>query len=114
MKFEIQAGIYNVDAWMVDGKPGTGSTPVEKMLALIFALWYLASILPVILMYFSGSRIGLQVAILGPLFYHLMISVNGFLFLESFAVCNPAVTTSNRIGVIHAILTMACIAIYKN
>ena len=98
---------------MVHGKPGTGHTPLEKLLALIFSLWYLASIFPVILMYLSGSTKGVQVAILSPLLYHVMISVNAFLFLEKFNVCRPGVTSANGIGVIHAVLTVACVIIYR-
>ena len=110
----IQGGIYSVDAWMVDGNPGAGNTPIEKLLALIFALWYLGSIFPVILTYLSGSAEGIQTAIMGPFFYHLSISINAFLFLESFNVCNPEITNANRIGIIHAILAAACYAVYRS
>ena len=99
---------------MVDGKPGTGNTPVEKMLAMIFSLWYLASIIPVILTYASSSTKGLQVAILGPFFYHLMISINSFLYLDSLNICNQDVTSANKIGVIHAVLALACPMVYRN
>lgn len=99
---------------MVDGKPGTGNTPVEQMLALIFSLWYLASIFPVILTYLSGSTKGLQISILAPLFYHIMISANAFLFLENINICNQDVTSANKIGVIHAVLAFACLVVYRN
>ena len=110
----IQGGIYSVDAWMVDGNPGAGNTPIEKLLSLIFALWYLGSIFPVILTYLSGSAEGIQTAIMGPFFYHLSISINAFLFLESFNVCNPEITNANRIGIIHAILAAACYVVYRS
>merc|ERR1712141_623088 len=109
----IQGGIYSVDAWMVDGNPGAGNTPIEKLLALIFALWYLGSIFPVILTYLSGSAEGIQTAIMGPFFYHLSMSINAFLFLESFNVCNPEITNANRIGIIHAILAAALRSLQK-
>ena len=98
---------------MVDGKPGTGNTPVEQLLALIFALWYLASILPVILTYISGSTTGKRVAILAPLFYHIAISLNAFLFFESMNVCNPVLTSATQVGVIHVILSIVCLIFYK-
>ena len=99
---------------MVDGKAGTGNTPVEKMLAMIFSLWYLASIFPVILTYLSGSTKGLQVSILGPFFYHLMISINSFLYFESLNICNQDVTSANKIAAIHAVLAVACLMVYRN
>ena len=107
-----QGGLYKVDTWMVDGKPGTGNTPIEKLLALIFALWYIASIFPVIAAYIYGSRSGKRVAILGPLFYHIAISINGFLFLDD--VCNPEATSATQIAVIHAVLAIVCFIIFKS
>ena len=106
--------MYNVDAWMVDGKPGTGNTPIEQLLGLIFSLWYLASIIPVTLCYLSGSSNGLKVAILTPLFYHLLISVCGFLFLNQTGVCNEELISGHRIGGIHALLATACLIVYIN
>merc|ERR1712001_303197 len=66
----FQAGVYSVDTWMVDGKPGTGTTPIEQLLGLIFSLWYLAGIIPVTLCYLSGNSYGLKVAIMAPFIYH--------------------------------------------
>ena len=99
---------------MVDGKPGTGNTPIEQLLGLIFSLWYLASIIPVTLCYLSGSSNGLKVAILTPLFYHLLISVCGFLFLNQTGVCNEELISGHKIGGIHALLATACLFVYIN
>jgi len=110
----FQAGVYNVDSWMVDGKPGTGNTPIEQLLGLIFSLWYLASIIPVTLCYLSGSSNGLKVAILTPFFYHFLISVCGFMFLDKIGVCNEELISGYKIGGIHAILATACLMIYMS
>ena len=99
---------------MVDGKPGTGDTPLEKMFTLVLSLWYLASISPVILSTISGSAKELRAAILVPLLYHTALSVNAFLFLENFKVCNPELHTPNSIGAIHAGLAIMCVKIYSN
>ena len=106
--------MYLVDTWMVDGKPGTGNTPVEKLFSLIFALWHLASILPVMLTYISGSTTGKRVAILAPLFYHVSLSIHSFLFFDSMKVCNPLRTSANFAGVAHAVLSVVCLIIYKS
>ena len=106
--------MYNVDSWMVDGKPGTGNTPIEKFLAMVFACWYLASILPVILSYLSGSTRGLQFAILGPLFYHLLISINSFLYLQEVGVLNDELNSANVVGMVHAFLGIVCLVLFKS
>lgn len=99
---------------MVDGKPGTGNTPIEQLLGLIFSLWYLASIIPVTLCYLSGSKNGLKVAILTPFIYHLLISLCGFLFLNKTGVCNEELISGPKIGGIHAFLAAACLVVYMN
>ena len=107
-------GVYDVGTWMVDGKPGTGNTPIEQLLGVIFSCWYLAGIIPVMLCYFSGNSKGLKVAILAPFFYHFLISVCGFMFLDKMNVCNVENTSANKIGVIHAILATACLVVYMD
>ena len=98
---------------MSEGKPGTGNTPLEKMFALVLGCWTLASIFPVILMYTSSSTRGLKAAILGPLFYHVIISINAFLYVEDFKVLNNELQSANMVGVIHASLGVVCMVVYS-
>ena len=99
---------------MVDGKPGTGNTPIEQFLGLIFSLWYLAGIIPVTLCYLSGNSYGLKVAIMAPFIYHFLISICGFMFLDKMNVCNEETTSGYKIGGIHAILATACLVVYMD
>ena len=99
---------------MAEGKPGTGNTPLEKMLALVFACWYLASILPVMVTYLSGSTRGLQAAILAPLFYHFLIGINLILYVDGFKVMNAGVSSANLAGAFHVGLAVVCLVVYKN
>ena len=102
--------MYTVDIWMIDGKPGTGNTPIEKLLALIFSLWYLGSIIPVIWSYFNGSPQKLKIAISGPFLYHLFVGYNFFFYVGNFNVCNPLLTTPSLIAAFHAMLAIVCVA----
>ena len=99
---------------MVNEKPGTGETPLEKLLAMVFACWYLASILPVILAYVSDDKTAKQVTILCPLVYHVMISINAFRIMGSWNVCNPEFVSHNGVGIIHAFLGVICVVIYRS
>ena len=95
---------------MIDGRPGTGNTPIEKLLALIFSLWYLGSIIPVIWSYFNGSPQKLKIAISGPFLYHLFVSYNFFFHVGNFNVCNPKLTTPSLVAAFHGMLAIVCVA----
>merc|ERR1712079_306414 len=62
---------YKPSSFLVEGKPGTGATPIEKLLEAVFAGWYLSSILGVILAYFFSSQ-SLKFTLICPMLYHLM------------------------------------------
>lgn len=99
---------------MVDGKPGTGDTPLEKFLALVMACWYLASIFPVILAHMYDSVSAKQAAILGPLFYHFAISINAFLYMGIWNLLNPESLSNNAVVMLHAFLGVICVALYRS
>ena len=58
---------YDPASFMVDGRPGTGATPLEKLLEAVFAGWYLSSIMGVLLNYFTGSSRTLKAALFCPI-----------------------------------------------
>merc|ERR1712080_526299 len=73
-------GLTDSSIWLTaDGKPGDGSSPTEKVLDGVFAMWYMGTILAVL---YANSlkerRVPLQVAMVPLLFSTLPIS----LFLE--------------------------------
>merc|ERR1712110_778744 len=47
---------YNPAAFLVNGKPGSGDTGIEKLLEAVFAGWYLSSIVGVLLAYNFSNR----------------------------------------------------------
>ena len=98
---------------MVEGKPGTGNTPLEKMLALVFACWYIASILPVIFAHISGSTRGVQSTILGPLLYHILVGINLVLYVGGFNVMNEEVSSAKLAGFTHIALGAVCLVVYN-
>ena len=97
--------------WMVDGKPGTGETPIEKLLDMIYSMWYVASILPVIMAQMSSSSTAMQWAIMAPLFYHIFIAINAYKFGDSWKVINPQHSSSKKIASIHTFLTAVCLVL---
>ena len=105
--------MYNSESWLVNGKPGTGETPLERLLSIIFGCWYLASSLPVVLAYLSDNDIARKFTILCPIIYHVLISIIFFLFAGSWNVCNTEVVSPNSAGIIHALLAAICVVLYK-
>ena len=71
--------LYDPSNFLVNGKPGTGSTEIEKFLEFVFGLWYTGSIAGVLLMFFCGSSAALCGALICPLYYHSMLSIAAFL-----------------------------------
>ena len=60
----------NADNFMVNGKPGTGHSPIERLLATIMSTWYLGSMAGVVWAHYAGMGIAKQAAIIGPFIYH--------------------------------------------
>ena len=109
----FQNGLYSNSSWMVNEKPGTGDTPIERLLSMIFSLWYLGSILPVIMAQRSGSSTAMQWAILAPLFYHILVTINFYLFGDGWKAINKQRASSVKIAAIHAFLTAVCLVLYQ-
>ena len=98
--------LYDPSNFLVNGKPGSGSTEIEKLLELTFGLWYTGSIDCVLLTFFifAGSSTALHGALICPLYYHYMLSIAAFLFFDKQKICNPAQIIGTSTGVVHAIL----------
>ena len=97
---------YDPASFMVAGKPGTGDTPMEKLLEAVFGGWYTSSIIGVLLAYFSGSSSTLRSTLVCPLIYHIMSSCVAVLFLEKWNVCNKAKTSAAMIGGFHSLMSL--------
>eukprot|EP00090_Calanus_glacialis_P047428 TRINITY_DN9843_c1_g1_i1.p1 TRINITY_DN9843_c1_g1~~TRINITY_DN9843_c1_g1_i1.p1 ORF type:complete len:148 (-),score=18.83 TRINITY_DN9843_c1_g1_i1:14-427(-) len=96
--------LYDPSNFFVNGKPGTGSTEVEKLVEFLFGLWYTGSITGVLLMFFWGSLDALCGALICPIYYHCMVSISSFLYFDKYKIPNPAKFTGSSIGIIHAVL----------
>ena len=110
--------MYDPKIWLIDGKPGTGSTPIEQLLWQILAVWYFASIVPLIIALQSSSTLAKQVAIIGPMTYHISISLTAFLFWGNLNVSNseklpPGLEGHHAAGIIHMIFGLICYVPYK-
>ena len=97
-------------SWLVNGKPGTGSTEIEKLLGFVFGLWYTGSIAGVLLTFFAGSSAALRGALICPLYYHVTVSIVCFLYFDKYKISNPAKLSGTLTGVFHAVL--ACMFAY--
>ena len=90
---------------IVDGTPGTGETPLEKLLEAVMAGWYLASIAAVLFAFFFGYKSGypapFRFSLVCPLLYHLLSSYNAIFLLPDWGVCNPAKQGPNVIVSFH-------------
>jgi hypothetical protein len=102
--FHISVPFYDPAAWYVNGKPGTGSTEIEKLLRFVFFLWYTGSIAGVLLMFFLGSSDAFCGALICPLYYHIMVSIGAFLYFDKYKIPNPAKYNGSSVCVIHAVL----------
>ena len=118
--FHILAGVgnlfkmpplYDSSNFLVHGKPGTGSTEIEKLLEFIFGLWYTGSISGVLLSNYWGLE-ALRGALKCPLYYHATLAIAAFLFFDKFKICNPAKTSGTVVGVIHSLLASIFVCIY--
>merc|ERR1712130_1017610 len=77
---------YKAENFMVAGQPGTGESPIEKLLEAVFAGWYISSILGVILAYFFSAQ-SFKFSMICPLFYHVMSTYTATFYIEDWGVC---------------------------
>ena len=99
---------------MVNGKPGTGETPIEKLLSGVMSSWYLASIIGVIWAHTTHISIARQAAIIGPFIYHFRSTMLGFLPGDLSTTFNQDKLSKNKLFKFHGVLAVACIMIYLN
>ena len=98
--------LYDPSNFLVNGKPGTGSTEIEKLLQFVFGLWYTGSIAGVLLTFFisTGSSAAFHGALICPLYYHFTVSIAAFLYFDKYKICNPEKLSGTLTGVVHAVL----------
>ena len=104
--------LYNVSWCMVNGRPSTGETGVERLLEIVFGLWYTGSIVGALLAYFFGSTAAMQGALVSPIFYHVFICIAAALYFDKYKICNPVERSGRRTAVKHAWLGGMCVFIY--
>ena len=96
--------LYDPSNFFVNGKPGTGSTEVEKLVEFLFGLWYTGSIAGVLLAFFAGSSPALRGALICPLYYHVTVSIACILYFDKYKISNPRKLSGTLTGVFHAVL----------
>ena len=103
--------LYDPANFLVLGKPGTGSTEIERLVEFIFGLWYTGSITGVLLTNHWGAE-ALRGALICPLYYHATVAVAAFLFFDKFKICNPAKASGAVVGVFHSLMASMFAYIY--
>ncbi len=93
----VQRGSYRPDAYLVNGVPGTGQTPFERLAAFVFGLVYLVPILAMVYSYFFERSV--RSTSISPAAYHL-ISSFGCLFVFPDAL-NPALASPFTSAMLH-------------
>merc|ERR1711981_1225702 len=75
------AGVFgkSYDNFMINGKPGTGSTPLEVLLSGVMSTWYLGSIVGVIWAHYTSVSIARQAAIVVCAIYHIKSTIQIYL-----------------------------------
>ncbi len=63
-------GLYRPDAYIVNGKPGTGETDFEQIATFVFGLVYLTPIVGFIYAHVEGSKSARRAAAIAPMLYH--------------------------------------------
>ena len=97
---------YDPANFLVNGKPGTGATEIEKLLEFVFGLWYTGSITGVLLAFFSGSSPALCGALVCPLYYHTTVSIAALLFFDKYKICNKRKASGTVVGLFHAVMAV--------
>jgi len=102
---------YDPSANLVgNGIPGTGETPIEKLLEGVFACWYLSSIAAVLLTLKLGGVHSQRAALFCPLLYHAFVAL--YVGFSSTQMFNPAILTNGMVGVMHGIFALFAIHAY--
>lgn len=94
-------GIYTPDAYLVNGKPGTGTTEFEVVATFVFAIVYLAPIAGLVHAHMEGTASARRSAAIAPMLYHIA-STFGVLFVFSRGL-NPAVAPLSAAAGMHAV-----------
>merc|ERR1712218_578837 len=102
---------YNAATFMVDGKPGTGETPIEKLLEAVFSGWYISSILGVILAYFYSPK-SLKFTLICPMLYHLVSTYGATFLMPEWGVCNEAVGSYKRVVGFHGLMSVMFVYLF--
>merc|ERR1711872_1108952 len=99
----------NFSNYIVNGKPGTGSTPIEEIVGSIMTTWYLGSGAGVIWAHYIGNAIARQGAIIICLFVHLKVFSKVFMSTERSRqeIVNPKSMTRNNELMLHGSLFVA-------
>jgi len=100
---------YNPAAFIVDGKPGTGNTGIEKLLEAVFAGWYLSSIVGVLLAYNFSNRSSVKFTLICPMIYHIMATYLGVFLVGDWGVCNitlPLNCSPRGMAIFHSFMTL--------
>ena len=104
--FKIGPDALTKPWWMVDGKPGTGDTPVEILMFIVMGLWYTGSVIAVILAYTAGSTPVLQGALMGHFFYHVTIAISEWMLFEKYKIINTDINSGAGAASIHVFLAI--------
>merc|ERR1719219_2663197 len=72
---------YTPATLLVNDKPGTGETALEKLLEVILSSWYIATILASLFEYFTSGS--LKVSLVCPLVYHAILTYYAIFHLEA-------------------------------
>ena len=104
------------DNFLINGKPGTGQTPIEKLLAGVFSTWYLGSIAGVIWAHYTSVTIARQAAVVVCAIYHIKSTIQIYLATDKdfAAAFNPEKLTKDKVLKLHSVLSVACILVYLN
>merc|ERR1712066_1045263 len=102
---------YKPETFIVDGKPGTGESPIEKLLESVFAGWYISSILGVILAYFLSKQ-SLKFTLICPMLYHVMSTYMASFHIQDWGVCNEAVGSYKRVAGFHGVMSVLFVYLF--
>merc|ERR1712218_314779 len=107
-------GLAGAGNWKVNGKAGDGTSPMEKMLDTILAVWYMGTLIGFLYANSLDNSLAFQVSLVPLIFYHLSLAVIFGLtnIGASMDVCNPEVLPPTTVAVIHGPVSAMCIVLY--
>ena len=103
-------GIYTPDAYLVNGKPGTGNTDFEILATYVFAIVYLAPIAGLVHAHFEGTASARRSAAVAPMIYHVA-STFGVLYIFGRSM-NPAVAPQSTAAGMHVVYSALFMWLY--